>query len=362
LLLCITLSLMGCDLQVSNEAPATPTVLIVPSTLAPTSAPRPTETPLPPPPQPTITPVEGTTSTQINVRAEPSTGSNVLGIIPANTRVEITGKDPGENWWQINYPQGADPEGKGWVTAQYVTTASRPEVPTIGGEGAGANDGNVAVVQQQLNVRSGPGTDFNSLGTLKPQDVVSLTGKDPNGAWLQIDFVSGPEGKGWVNAAFVQAQGVDLSGLPIITEAGAIVGTGTPTGIPSTLTPTVVPAWEDNDSPNNPVVSVIFEPTGTRSLIYNGDVSAPTGDAEDWIQFTPYSNTVLVEVACKGSEMLNIELLQNGSVIQGAAEVNCANRQIVPVEPDKPAQVHVSAASNGPLDYSSYTLNIKTFP
>jgi len=55
------------------------------------------------PAQPTTAPVEGMTSTQINVRAEPSTSSNVLGIIPANTKVEITGKDPGENWWQIHY-------------------------------------------------------------------------------------------------------------------------------------------------------------------------------------------------------------------------------------------------------------------
>jgi uncharacterized protein YraI len=280
--------------------------------------------------------------------------------------VEITGKDPGENWWQINYPhaQAVDPEGKGWVTAQYITTASRPEVPIIGGEGAGANNGNVAVVQQQLNVRSGPGTDFNSLGTLNPQDVISLTGKDANGAWLQIDFPAGagPEGKGWVNAAFVQAQSVDLSGLPIITEAGVVVGTGTPTGIPSTVTPTVLPAWGDNDSPSNPVVSVIFEQTGTRTLIYNGDVSAPTGDAEDWIQFTPFSNMVLVEVSCKDSEMLIIELLQDGGVIQGAAEVNCANRQIIPVEPGKAMQVHVHAVSNGALNYSSYTLNIQILP
>jgi len=294
------------------------------------------------------------------VRAKPSTGSSVLGIIPANTKVEITGKDPGDNWWQINYPHAEAADGKGWVTAQYVTTASKPEVPVIGGEEADPNSGAVAVVQQQLNVRSGPGTGFNSLGTLNPQDVVSLTGKDPDGAWLQIEFASGPEGKGWVNAAFVQAQGVES--LPIITEAGVLVGTGTPTGIPATLTPTVLPARADNDSPNSPIVNVVFEAAGTRTIIYNGDVSAPAGDAEDWIQFTSFSAHILVEVSCKGSDGLSIELLQNGEVIQEAAALTCADQQIVPVEPDTPAQVHVSAASNGQLNYSSYTLNIKTLP
>jgi hypothetical protein len=70
------------------------------------------------------------------------------------------------------YPQGVD--GKGWVTAQYVTLATGIELPVIGGSGAKPGDGNVAMAQQQLNVRSGPGTGFNSLGTLNPQDVVNL--------------------------------------------------------------------------------------------------------------------------------------------------------------------------------------------
>ena len=108
--------------------------------------------------------------------------SNVLGIIPPDMRVEIIGKDPGENWWQILYPQGADPEGKGWVTAQYITTVTKPEVPTIGGgDGADPNNDNLAIIQQKINIRSGPGTGFNSIGTLNPQDAVNLTGKDTNG-------------------------------------------------------------------------------------------------------------------------------------------------------------------------------------
>ncbi len=253
--------------------------------------------------------MDGITSTQVNVRAEPSTASTVLGIIPADMRVEITGKDPGGNWWQINYPHPQAVDGKGWVTAQYITMPTTADVPIIGGAEADPTSGNVAIVQQQLNVRSGPGTDFNSLGTLNPQDVVNLTGKDPNGAWLQIDFAAGPEGKGWVNAAFVQAQGAE--NLPIIAESGVVVGTGTPTAIPSTPTPTLVPAWEDHDSASSPVASVIFEPTGTQTFIYNGDLSAPQGDLEDWIAFRPYSPFVFASLECIGSDTVEIQLLEN---------------------------------------------------
>lgn len=290
------------------------------------------------------------TATQINVRAEPSTAGEVLGIIPASTKVEITGKDPGESWWQINYPQG--PDGKGWVTAQFVTTAARPEVPTIGGAEDDPNSGNVAVIQQQLNVRSGPGTDFNSLGTLNPQDVVRLTGKDPNGAWLQIEFAAGPYGKGWVNAAFVQAQGA--GNLPIITEAGLVVGTGTPTVIPFTPTATVLPAMDDGDSAQSPSVNVTLSSTGTHSLQYSSDVSAPNGDAEDWIQFVPFTKSILLEVACKGSDV-QIEIIQAGQRLEQAG---CGTQKLVSVEPGNSVQLHVSALPESSQNYSFYTLRV----
>jgi uncharacterized protein YraI len=272
-------------------------------------------------------------------------------MIPPNTRVEITGKDPGESWWQINYPQGVD--GKGWVTAQYVTTANTPEVPVIGDSETDPNNGNVAVIQQQLNVRSGPGTDFNSLGTLNPQDVVSLTGKDSNGGWLQIEFAAGPEGKGWVNAAFVQAQGVDLSGCPS-SRIGQIVGTGTPTSVPSTPTATIVPAWEDNDSPTSPVASVIFEPTGTQTLIYNGDLSSPQGDSEDWISFQSYTPLVFASLECKGSDSLEIELIEN----TGPTSLDIACGDLMKPIAVKAGSTHLfhltSTLTTGNLQYTNY--------
>jgi uncharacterized protein YraI len=274
--------------------------------------------------------------------------------------VEISGKDPAGNWWQINYQQGVD--GKGWITAQYVTTTGTPEVPTVAGNPSDPQSGNTAVVQQQLNVRSGPGTGFNSLGTLNPQDVVSLIGKDPNGAWLQINFTAGPDGKGWVNAAFVRAQGVDLNGLPIIAEAGKVVGTGTPTSLLPTPTPTIIPAWEDHDSVNSPIASVVFEPTGTQSLIYNGDLSAPQGDSEDWVAFKPDDHAVFVSLACKGSNSIKIELFENNDLMN--SDFACDNQiKKVAVNPGSNYLMHLQELpSTGSLQYTNYTLTIEMRP
>ena len=351
----LLLLITSCAGQV-NEAVPTSTALLLTSTLPVTLTPVPSETPLPLPPPPTVAPVEGTSSTQINVRSEPSTSGNVLGIIPPNTKVHIIGKDPGGNWWQILYEQGT--EGKGWVTAQYVTTANADAVPVIGGNTTDPNNGNVAIVQQQINVRSGPGTGFNSLGTLNAQDVVGLTGKDANGAWLQISYSTGPDGKGWINAAFVQARGVE--NLPIITEAGQIVGTGTPTGIPFTPTATVLPAWADHDSQNDPVASVIFEPGGTNILVYSGDISSPQGDAEDWINFKPYSQTIFATITCTENEPLQLELLENG--VPASVDIACGDlTKQIHVSPDFTYSIHVSASpSTSTLLYIHYTIKLET--
>ena len=306
-----------------------------------------------------MSPVTGTTVTQLNVRAEPSTASNVLGIIPANSQVQITGKDLGGNWWQILYPQGQD--GKGWVTSQYVTATNATEVPVIGdGDGVDPNSGNTAVVQQQINVRSGPGTGFNALGTLNARDVIRLTGKDANNTWLQIEFPAGPDGKGWVNAAFVQAKGVES--LPIVTEAGEVIGTGTPTGIPPTVTPTVLPAWTDNDSQNNPIASVVFEPLGTNTLIYGGDISSPEGDSEDWIQFTPYTDTVIASLECKNENLLQVRILENGQPTSLQLSCNESGRPLA-VKAGSEYLVDVKTSQfPGGLQYSSYIIKIQSSP
>ena len=288
------------------------------------------------------------------MRAEPSTASAVLGIIPPNTKVEIIGKDPGESWWQILYP--TDTQGKGWVTSQYVTSVSPPEVPIIGGEAASI-DGNVAIVQQQLNVRSGPGADFNSVGTLNPQDVARLIGKDANGLWLQIEFVAGPDGKGWISAAFVQAKGVES--LPILTESGTVVGTGTPMETPQPPTPTLIPAPLDGDSAQTPAVSIILSASGSHSFQYSDDVSSPDGDVEDWIQFTPFTPTILLILDCFGIATPTLEVLQNNSRVQ---ELTCGDRVVIDTIGGNAYLIHIESNFAGTLQYTSYILQVVSIP
>ena len=358
----------GCGIEITANEATTPTFQVITATLPPsaTAQAHSSETPLPLPvgQTATVTPVEGITSTQLNVRADPSTASEVLGILPANTTVQIVGKDPGGNWWQILYPETQGNEGKGWVTAPYVSTGDAAQVPVIGGGGSNPANPNaaLAVIQQQLNVRSGPGTSFNSLGTLNPQDVVALTGKDTNGTWLQIEYSAGPEGKGWINAAFAQAQGVDLNRLPIVSEAGQVIGTGTPVDTPLPPTPTVVPAPNDNDSAQAPASDVVFTASGTHALQFTSDVSSPTGDADDWIQFTPFTSRIMLELTCTGHGLITAELLQNNQSVPGWEMMTCGARSILTTQAGVAHQIHVQATASEGLHYTQFTLKIMSIP
>lgn len=351
------LLITACSSNVQGGTRPAATAFALTATLAVSTTPASIETL---PSTPTIPPVDGVTSTQVNVRAEPSTAGRVLGVIPAEMRIEITGRDPGASWWQINYPHPEAVDGKGWVTAQYITIGDASQIPVIGGAEADLQNGNVAIVQQQINVRSGPGTDFNSLGTLNPQDVVSLTGKDPNGAWLQIDFTAGPEGKGWINAAFVQAQGAEH--LPIIGASGVIVGTGTPTVNPPTPTATRVAAREDGDTSASPLASVIFELNGIQSFLYNGDLSSPQGDDEDWISFQPSSGSVFLSLECQGGGSVEIEVLENHLPVNTYMKCGAETEELA-VNAGTSYLLHLRAVpSAAGLEYTNYVLAIRTRP
>jgi uncharacterized protein YraI len=350
----VSFLMAGCSVQIQTDFTGTNTPVVITVTLPPTLTPHPSETSLPPSSTPTVVPVEGTTSTQLNVRAEPSTTSGVLGIIAVNTKVQITGTDPGGNWWQILYESGAD--GKGWVTAQFVETTVKPEVPVIGGGEAKPNEGDSAVVIQQLNIRSGPGTSFDSLGILNTNDVVTLTGRNRDGTWLEISFQGGPNGRGWVSSGFVRAENAEA--LPIVSDTGEVIGTGTPADTPLPPTPTVVPAPMDNDSAENPIWSVTFDRAGTNTLIFTGDVSTPVGDAEDWIEVTPYGEVVYIRLECNDADLVR------GGVGGSDAVLLCNDSmRAFPVQAGMPFLVHVQAVpGTDSLEYSKYVLTIKANP
>src|SRR5260221_7346237 len=103
----LSMVLVGCGLNITNENP-TPTPDFVTATLPLTQTLQPATTSPSPATLPIVSLIEGTTTTQINVRSEPSTIGNSFGTIAAFSKVQIIGRESNGAWYQIVYSNSPD--------------------------------------------------------------------------------------------------------------------------------------------------------------------------------------------------------------------------------------------------------------
>jgi uncharacterized protein YraI len=344
----------GCGGNIVSGKTFTATPDFVTAILPSTLAPQITQTSTLPAPMPTIaeepkiSPIEGTTTTQLNVRAGPSTASESLGLIGPFVKVQVIGRDASGSWYQVIYAEAE--LGKGWVRAEYVQVNAPAEIQLVeatSGSGAAMS----GLVIQKINVRNGPGTEYELLGELNSNDVVFITGKDSGGKWMQIEFANAPDGKGWVTAEFLQTGNIET--VPLI--GGTADETSTPKEIDKVAMAAM--AMQDGDSMQTPLAVVSFSPTGSRILQLNGDVSAPGGDVEDWIQFTTNGNVVAVEVACSNTT-LQVKLLNNGKPVDGFV-LSCGDKSFVNVTPNTSYFLQLSEFSLNEPGYTNYVLNVE---
>lgn len=332
-----------------------------------TSTTVPSDTFLPPPPTDTPIPIAGKTRTQINVRGGPGVSFPSLGLLGSGQNVQVVESDAAGSWYMILFPAG--PSGHGWVAAAYVQVDNPADVPTAQQTRTATPSGPTGQVLQKLNVRSGPGTTYATIGMLAPQTTIVLTGKNNTATWLQIEYAAAAGGHGWVTAAYIQVQ--DIASLPVLDAYGKPVPAGSQTGIPAlemTSTPTVGTAPEDGDSAASPAIRVTFSPSGARQFSYSGQASVPQGDSQDWIEFTPYaaggpSAQLTVSLICSGNGTLEVELLQNDLPLTGWGSLQCgdADRSIA-LTAGTTYQFHLSATPGSGLRLVTYTLTVRNEP
>ena len=362
LLAILPLLTSGC---ITLQALTTPTASASP---APTLVPTDTPTLLPATPQPpaaSATPqlIQGTLTIKVNVRSGPATSYASLGQLDAGRMVQITIRDASSGWYRILYSSA--PTGTGWVAAQYVTLAAGAQVPL---DATPTPSGPQGRVLQLLNVRSAPGTSFDSLGMLQPNATVALTGKDGTASWFQIAYPSGPGGHAWVTAQYIQT---DASGeLPVLDAYGtpAPGNTAGPVGSQPAATATVGPAFADNDTAAAPAVRVTFSASGTHQFTYSGQVSAPQGDPEDWVEFTPFainsSDAMLVfSLSCSGNGTLTVAFEQGGATLTSLGSLACGDlNKLITLPVGLPYQLHLVATPGDGLQLVNYVLTVQNIP
>jgi uncharacterized protein YraI len=210
--------------------------------------------------------------------------------------------------------------GTGWVRADYIQVNNPAEIPVADAE-SGAGTGMSGVATRGVNVRSGAGTEFQSLGLLNQNDVVTILGKDSSGAWMKIEYAAAPDGTGWVAAEYLQIENAEA--IPAIVSQPQTDEAATP--------PAVRSALSDGDSAENPLAVFDLSTASARAIQFQGEVSAPEGDGEDWIWFSSQEAQVFIQALCD-SEAVQVELTGTDGAIQ-TLELTCGESRILRVEP-----------------------------
>ncbi len=243
-----------------------------------------------------------------NVRSGPDTTFDQVGQLAAGSTTLVIGKTVAEDWWQINFPRGS--ENTAWVTARVVEffgdAAAVPVVEEVAGvvtqttrqRGASApiaeatteptdestSTGPVVKIPAGgVNVRSGPGTNFDLLDRLDEGTIAAVVGKNETGDWWQIEYDKGENGLGWVADAVVDFSG-DADSVPVAPVPGEPTPTPTITPTPTPTEPIIAGTIEVIEP-----INVRDEPS-TESTVIGGlylgdtaDVLAVSKDGDWWL-------------------------------------------------------------------------------
>lgn len=108
-----------------------------------------------------------TSSGNLNVRSGAGTSYKILGSLSNGAKVTIT-DDSNADWYTIKYNSG-----KGYVNKDYITFTTSTQY--------------VKISSGTLNVRSGAGTNYSSLGSLKNGQAVTIIDSS-NADWYAIKY------------------------------------------------------------------------------------------------------------------------------------------------------------------------------
>jgi uncharacterized protein YraI len=279
--------LSGCGLPGLSAATPTPVPSDTPQpspTASPTNSPEPTATftaepTLPPTVMPTIEPMTAIANTSVTFRSEPRKGSDNIGGVYGNQAVKVIARNAAATWFYIIAP-GA-PGGMAWVLASAFTLqgdlttlpiATFPEgsntpillppiIHTIPGTPLPLNPpapgAKTATVTQLAKVRVGPGIGYMEMGLLQPGTTIVLTGRIEGNAWLQIEYPSGLDGRGWALGELVKFEG-EYAGLPFFNLLAT-------------------PETKEGDAPSTPA-PIADTPSAAETPVDTSIAPTPTAD------------------------------------------------------------------------------------
>ena len=151
-----------------------------------------------------------TTANNLNLRSVPDVTGDVLAVVPVGTILKATARDTSSSWVLVNYQNT-----NGWLFTAWLTSNAPYAILPVTNRTApppSSDSGVIATALFDMNVRGGPGTQYEILDTLFAGDSVVLDGK--SFGWYRYNY-SGFT-KGWLIAGFVNVRG-NVKNLPDVT-------------------------------------------------------------------------------------------------------------------------------------------------
>ncbi len=187
------------------------------------------------------------------VHANADAQASIVDVVSLNQVVTLIGRNADASWVFVRTPNNI----VGWMRPQVLTytinlfdltAVSTTPVPTatpLPGTATAtptpASLGNISGVVNTgaLNIRSGPGVQYNVIAAVYFGDVVILLGRNADSTWLFIQTAANV--RGWVNARYITPN-ASISLLPVVDSSVSTPVPGVPTSTPvgPTMTPTPV--------------------------------------------------------------------------------------------------------------------------
>lgn len=151
----------------------------------------------------------------------------------------------------------------GWLSLATGTTSAAP-LPQATATLRTTPEGPMVLVPDQVNVRLGPGTDYEIVGVLIAGQRAPALGRSPGGEWIQITYPGVADNTAWVYSTLVRLEGQGF--LPAVepppTPTPPVTATIDPTLAAQfnllDVTPTRLPTF----TPAEPLVGPTFAPQG----------------------------------------------------------------------------------------------------
>ena len=196
----------------------------------PNNAPLPIITPPPsPPPAGVIPPASSSAPTAIFIetgvlRMGPGGEYPVYGTVNSGARAAIVGRNQDRSWWQVSVAPSVASDGVAWVYSAYLTTqnasdvkaVSAPPVPNNVTPTAPGSNAPAAIALEPINVRTGPGNAYRSLGTIPIGTIMAVIGRSPDAqSWVvRVPPNVASNGQGWVPVRFTSS--TNTGSVPVI--------------------------------------------------------------------------------------------------------------------------------------------------